>query len=404
MDQPFRFSLYLRRLGRHWKLIVIPAAVALLAAILFSFLTPVRYTASATMIAPKPQLVWRWDNKVYDIVDLRFDWRAEVMPLVKTQKTAELALSSVEGQLNRAYDPQELIAATTVKPGAGSMFTISVKAPDPHDAALLANALAAALPKTVADLYAGSQDAFADAASDVRQSFDEWDEKWRAFRAQHGIGLGFTGDLTTAEGEQLYGNQSAIKQELVIKGSDVANLTVFLDKITRVLAATEQGEENNHLATLDTPNLAHYGLDFASLQALSPAALTTTLRTLQQHVQSDLDAMNADLQALQEEVAGLLQERENIQRTRGVWYDSVKALENKQIEMEVKRIVEGQRVQQVAEALPPEQPSQPNWLLNLALALTAGLLGGLFLAVIAVYLGGENERATDGQAAPDQRR
>ena len=394
MDQPFRFSLYLRRLGRHWKLILIPAIIALLAAILFSFLTPVRYTATTTMIAPKPQLVWRWDNKVYDIVDIRFDWRAEVMPLVKTQKVAERALSLVEGQLSRDYSPHELIAATTVKPGAGTLFTISVKAPDPHDAALLANALAASLPDAVADIYAGSQDAFADAEADIRQSYDEWDEKWRAFRAQYGIGLGFTGDLTTAEGEQLYGNQSAIKQELTLKSSDVANLTVFLDKVTAALAAIEQGEENTHLAMLDTPELARYGLDFITLQELSPAELADTLKTLQTQVQSDLDALNAELLALQDNVATLLQERDNIQRTRNIWYDSVKALEAKQIELEVKRIVEGQRVHQVDQALPPTHPSQPNWLLNLALALTAGLLGGLFLAVIAVYLGGENDSQT----------
>ncbi len=403
MDQPFRFSLYLRRLGQHWKLIVIPAAVALLAAILFSFLTPVRYTASVTMIAPKPQLAWRWDNKVYDIVDLRFDWRAEVMPLVKTQKTAELALFSVEGQLSRAYDPQELIAATTVKPGAGSLFTISVKASDPHDAALLANALAAALPETVADSYAGSQDAFADAASDVRQSFDEWDEKWRAFRAQYGIGLGFTGDLA-ATNDQVFGNQSAIKHELAIVSTDVANLTVFLNKIDTVASAIQAGEDNVHLMLLNTPELSVYGLDFAVLQNMSHQQLDHTLAELKPRVQSDLDAQNARLLTLQEKVAKLLQERENIQRTRGVWYNSVKTMENKQIELEVKRIVEGQRVHQMAEALPPEQPSQPNWLLNMALALTAGLLGGLFLAVIAVYLGGENERAADGQAATDERR
>ena len=130
MDQPFRLSLYFKRLARHWKLIVIPALIAVLAAILFSFITPVRYTATTTLIAPKPQQVWRWSNKVYDIVNLRFDWREEVMPLVKTEKVAEQALSTVGGQLSRAYTPQELIDATSVKPGAGTLFSISVKAPD----------------------------------------------------------------------------------------------------------------------------------------------------------------------------------------------------------------------------------------------------------------------------------
>ena len=389
MDQPFRLSFYLRRLGQHWKLIVIPTLIAVLTAILLSLLMPVRYTATTTMVAPKQQLVWRWTNKVYDIVDLRFDWRAEVMPLVKTEKVAEYALSQAKGQLSREYTPDELLAATSVKPGSGALFTISVKVADPHDAALLANALANALPQAVADIYGGRQDAFTDAETEVRQSFDEWDEKWRAYRAKYGIGLGFTGDIVANE-DRLFGNQSAIKQELVLKSSDVANLTVFLNKIEQVMAAIEKNEPNNHLALLNTSQLTSYGLDFATLQSLSPQELKETLTTLQAQVQSDMDTLNTDLLALQEEVANLLQEREEIMLNRGVWYESVKALENKQVEMEAKRIVEGQRVQQVDVAETPDKPSQPNWLLNLALALAAGLLSGLFLAVVAVYLGSED--------------
>lgn len=340
------------------------------------------------MIAPRQQLAWRWSNKVYDVVDLRFDWRAEVMPLSKTEKVAEYALAQVEGQLSRDYTPQELLAATSVKPGAGAMFTISVTAADARDAALLANAMADALPRAVADIYAGNQDAFTDAEDEIRRSYNEWDEKWRDYRAKYGIGLGFTGDLTTNE-TQLFGNQSAIKQELTIKSSDVAILTAFLDKIDKVLSALEKNEPSNHLALLNTPELANYGLDFTTLQTLSPEMLEETLKTLQAQVQSDVDVMNADLLPLQEEVAKLLQERANIQRVRGVWYESIKTMENKQVEMKARRIVEGQRVQQVDMADTPDKPSQPNWPLNLALALTTGLLGGLFLAVIAVYLGGE---------------
>ncbi len=390
MDQPFHFSLYLKRLGRHWKLIVIPPAIALLIAILFSWLTPVRYTAATTLVAPKPQLVWRWDNKVYDVVDIRFDWRSEVMPLVKTPKTAELALAAVGDQLSRAYTPQEVLAATSVKSGAGSTFTISVKASDPNDAALLANAMAQALPDVIADIYAGSVDAFAKAKEDVEQKFNDWDEQWRQFRATYGIGLGFTGDITGVGEDQLFGNQAAIKQELTIKSSEVAELTVFRDKLTLALAGlTDDNDATSHLALLDTPMLARYGLSFQDLQTLTPEALRSTLEALQTQVQADLDASNQDLLALQDQVAAILTQRENIQRTRNVWYDSMKALEGKMVELEVKRIVEGQRVHQVGAAQAPDKPSQPNWPLNLTLAVVAGLLGGFFLAVLAVYFEGE---------------
>ena len=389
MDQPFRLSLYLRRLARQWKLILIPTVIALLIAILLSFLMPVRYTAATMMIAPKRQIAWRWTNKVHDVIDLRFDWRAEVMPLVETEKVAAYALADVGDQLSHRYTTTELISATSVKPDEEALFTIRVKADDPKDAALLANALARALPKAVADIYGGAQDSFVDAEADVRKSYDEWDEKWRAYRAKYGIGLGFSGDIAANETE-VFGNQSAIKQELTVKSSDLASLIVFRDKIAKVQMALANNEENNHLALLDTPELASYGLDFADLQTLTPAQLTEKLSSLQARVQSDVDILNKDLLALQEEVANLLQERSHIMLNRGVWYESVKALESKKVEMNVRRIVEGQRVQQIEAAETPTHPSQPNWLLNLALALITGLLGGLFLAVIVVYLGGED--------------
>lgn len=390
MDHPFHFSLYLKRLGRRWKLILLPPIAALLIAILFSWLTPVTYTSTAIMVAPKPQLVWRWDNKVYDVVDIRFDWRSEVMPLVKTPKVAELALAQVGGQLSRAYTPEEVMNATSVKSGAGSTFTIRVKASDPRDAALLANAMAQALPQAVADIYAGSADAFAQAKEDVEQQFNDWDERWRRFRAQYGIGLGFTGDITGVGEDQLVGNQAAIKQELTIKSSEVAALRSFLDKINLALTGLEHGgKANAHLALLDESMLARYGQPLETLQELPPDALKATLTSLQAQAQADFDAANQDLLALQDRVATILTEREHIQRTRGVWYESVKAMENKMAELEVKRIVEGQRVHQVGEAQVPDKPSQPNWPLNLALAATAGLLGGFFLAVMAVYFEGE---------------
>ncbi len=391
MDQPFHFSLYLKRLGRKWKLILLPPILALLIAILFSLLMPVTYTATSIMVAPKPQLVWRWDNKVYDVVDLRFDWRSEVMPLVKTPKTAELALEQVGDQLSREYTPQDVLDATSVKAGAGSTFTIRVKASDPNDAALLANAMAQALPEVIADIYAGSIDAFAQAKAEVDQKYSEWDDRWRAFRAQYGIGLGFTGDITGVGEDQLFGNQAAIKQELTIKSSEVADLSVFLDKVTLALSGLKEGSgEASHMALLDSPMLTRYGLTFEELQALSPDALQAALEALQAQVQADLDAANADLLTLQDQVATIITERENIQRTRNVWYDSVKALENKMVELNVKRIVEGQRVHQVGEAQPPAHPSQPNWPLNLTLAVVAGLLGGFFLAVLAVYFEGDD--------------
>ena len=106
--------------------------------------------------------------------------------------------------------------------------------------------------------------------------------------------------------------------------------------------------------------------------------------------------MSADLAGLAENAierqfveSGFTQEWENILRVRGVWLESVTALERRGVELQMKRLIEGDRVRVVDEASAPSSPSQPNWLFNIGLALAAGLLLGLLLAVISVYWRGD---------------
>ena len=158
MNEPFTPATYLRLLRRHWLLIVIPLALALIIAVVLSLITPVKYTSTTTLLAPNPQLVWRWDNRVSDVVNLRFDWRAEVIPLIATEAVAQRALDQVQSELSEPMDAATLVASTNVRLGDGSLFYISVKANQPEDAALLTNTMAQALPEVVADLYAGNID------------------------------------------------------------------------------------------------------------------------------------------------------------------------------------------------------------------------------------------------------
>ena len=80
-------------------------------------------------------------------------------------------------------------------------------------------------------------------------------------------------------------------------------------------------------------------------------------------------------------------DRTRLLRDRGVWMETVTTMSRKVAEVEMQRIVEGQRVQIVDEATVPARPSQPNWPLNLGIAIVGGLLFGFLLAVAAAYLG-----------------
>lgn len=388
MNQPFQPLAYFRMLRQRWLLILLPFAVALGVAVVLSALSPLRYTATATLVAPKPQLVWRWDNNVYDVVDLRFDWRAEVMPLIMTENLAARALGKVENQLDTALSPAQLLDATQSKQGSGSLFTLSVRAASAHDAALLANAMAASLPEAVADYYVGDQNLYDQALAEAQVQFDQLDQQLVEFRSQTGISLGFNGDITARGDSELFGAHSEIKQELTLVNSYRAALQTAINRLDMVLQNAESTGTLS-LTLLDIPELQTY-IDYDALQILrqqqGDEALIVTLKELQQRMEADLQPLQESALATQSETARQLQKMDTILRDRGVWQESVVTLKRKQIEMEMKRIIEGARIKIVDAATVPTAPSQPKWLFNLLIAGMSGLLAGLFLAVAAVYL------------------
>lgn len=390
MNEPFTPANYLRLLRRHWLLIVIPLALALLVAVVLSLITPVKYSSTTTLLAPNPQLVWRWDNKVSDIVDLRFDWRAEIIPLIATEAVAQRALDQVQNELSEPMDAATLVDSSNVRLGDGSLFYISVKANQPEDAAILSNAMANALPEVVADFYAGNIDLYEEAWVNAKASYDEIEDQLQQFRGETGIGLGFSGDVAASGDNQVYGAQSAIKQELMLKNARKAALQSDLDRLDLVLEATEADPSQFSIALVDIPSLSYYDLSFDQIKTLAATdstALLPALKAARADMSTNLDALTHDVVVLQEEHAEYSRLNENLHRSRGIRAETVNALERKQIELELKRIIEGSRVQIVDQAQIPEQPSQPNWPLNLGLAFAAGLLGGLLLAIIAVYFG-----------------
>ncbi|NOX61984.1 MAG: hypothetical protein GXP42_08565 [Chloroflexi bacterium] len=397
MDQPFDVAQYVRILSRRWPLIVAPAFIGVIAAAVLAFITPVRYTATATLIAPKQQLVWRWDNKLYDLVDIRFDWRQEVISLVKTNAVAERALANVADDLSHPMSVSELREAIDVRASGGaSLFTVSVTAAEAADAALLANAVAEALPQVIADLYAGDLESNQQALEEAKIRFEEWDKILVEFRGRTGISLGFSGALAANDETGVFGAQSYIKQHLTLKNSTRAALQDLVERIDLVVESASDGAGPPAVGLLDTPEMVAYGWSTDQLRQMAttdPAALIASLQTTRAQIQSDLERLTEEALALQTEHAQLLQEWEQILQQRGVWQESMTALERRDAELRIKRLVQGERVQVVDEATPPSRPSQPNWPLYLGLALVGGLLLGFLLAVAAVYLGAETPDA-----------
>jgi capsular polysaccharide biosynthesis protein len=388
MDQPFRLTRYLHLLIARWPLIVLPVAVAVIVAAVLGILTPVRYTATATLITPTPQITWRWENKIYEVVDPRFDWRGEVIALFDTKKLFERALGKVEGQLETPVTAEDLRAAAAASRGAGSLLLVRVKAASPGDAILLADAVAQAVPETVADLYAGDVAANQKALGAAKAEYKKWDDQLLQFRGRTGIGIGGGGELASGRGDGLYGAQSTIKHELTIKNSDRASLQNAIDRIDIVLAQLETSPATASTALLDLPELETYGADYTDLTQLaksSEAALKSRLEGLRQQMSIDLDALAENAVARQFVESASTQEWENTLRVRGVWLESVTALERRAVELQMKRLIEGDRVRILDTATAPTGPSQPNWLFNIGLAVVAGLLLGLLLAIISIY-------------------
>lgn len=399
MDQPITPARYWRLLRQRWPLILVPTLVALSLAVIVGLRTPVAYRATATLIVPNQQLAWKWENKLSDIIDTRFDWRGEVMALIGTEDMAERALAKVQGQLERPLTVAALRKAIQVRRGQGSLLELSVWAATPQDAMLLANAVAAAVPEAMADYYGGNFQANQEALDAAMAEFRRWDEALREFRSRTGIGLGLSGDLASGRGDALFGAHSVIKQELVIKNSDRAALQNAVDRLDRVLQALATQGAQASIALADVPELTRYGVSYDELRQLAitdPDGLRARLQTVRAQMAADLEVLAADAVARQAVEAQLNQEWEEILRQRGNWLESVTALEGRAIELQMKRIIEGDRVKLVDAAALPQRPARPNWPLYLGLAGAAGLLFGLLLAVMAVYWRGEQAVSPPG--------
>lgn len=399
MDQPITPARYWRLLRQRWPLILVPTLVALSLAVIVGLRTPVAYRATATLIVPNQQLAWKWENKLSDIIDTRFDWRGEVMALIGTEDMAERALAKVQGQLERPLTVAALRKAIQVRRGQGSLLELSVWAATPQDAMLLANAVAAAVPEAMADYYGGNFQANQEALDAAMAEFRRWDEALREFRSRTGIGLGLSGDLASGRGDALFGAHSVIKQELVIKNSDRAALQNAVDRLDRVLQALATQGAQASIALADVPELTRYGVSYDELRQLAitdPDGLRGRLQTVRAQMAADLEVLAADAVARQAVEAQLNQEWETILRQRGNWLESVTALEGRAIELQMKRIIEGDRVKLVDAAALPQRPARPNWPLYLGLAGAAGLLFGLLLAVMAVYWRGEQAVSPPG--------
>ena len=391
MDQPFTPHAYARLLARRWPLIVVPAVIAVIVAAVLSLLTAVQYTAKAVLIAPNEQLAWKWENKLSDVVDARFDWRAEVTALLTTKDLAQRALAKVKDPLVHPIDAQQLLTAIRVSYGDGSLFDLLVTADDPKDAAVLANALAAALPEAVADFYGGDMASNQKALDAALVEYNKLDKVLADFRSRTGMGIGLGGDLASGRGDELFGAQSALKQELTIKNSTRASLKNAVDRIDIVLQTADGATPA--VTLLDIPELSTYGVSYEELRKLgesdtrtSVQPFTSLLGTLRGQMAADLETLTENTLARQEVESGNQQQFDNILRTRGVWLESVAALERRNVELQMKPIIEGSRVQIVDPAMPPARPSQPRWVFNLGVALVGGLLFGLLLAIASIYL------------------
>lgn len=387
MDQPFTPHTYSRLLARRWPLIVIPAVIAVIVAAVLSLLTAVQYTAKAVLISPNEQLAWKWENKLSDVVDARFDWRAEITTLLTTNDLAERALAKVKDHLVHPMDAPQLLAALRVKYGAGSLFDLFVTADDPNDAAVLANALAAALPEAVADFYGGDLASNQKALDAALVEYNKLDKDLLDFRSRTGMGIGLGGDLSSGRGDELFGAQSALKQELTIKNSTRASLKNAIDRVDMVLQTADGATPA--VTLLDVPELVTYGVSYEEIRKLAESDTQTfksLLGTLRTQMAADLETLTENALARQQVESGNQQELDNLLRIRGVWLESVAALERRKVELEMKPIIEGSRVHVVDPATPPARPSQPRWFFNLGVALVGGLLFGLFLAVASIYL------------------
>jgi len=403
MEEELNLWEYLRVILRRWPIVLAGLALTVAAMVAFWYLQPVRYQATATLLATAPRYEWRFDSSILPIVDEKKDWKAEFMDLARSHNVANGALQVVQDRLpgGQELTPAALKRAMEAKAGPAGLFYLSVAWPTPEGAIELTNALADQLVEQARRLHGGG-----DELAQFEASMEEAGERLqkaavalREFQSETGMEVlrkGFEGLIGYSADER---ELDLLSDELGAHRAALASLTLMIEESRRILA--EGGAPAAFPWQLaETPVIVARGLLTRTLPLSDPEAI---IRAMEEE-KKDVEAVTAELEqqvaGLQERQAQHIEELNRLTRERDLAEESYSILVRKVEELRARQIADVGSVRVVQRPV-KAQPTRMKTSVAVGLPVTLGLLVGVVGALVADRLA-RAPKATEAGATDDE--
>lgn len=391
MEDEFSLGEYLAALRRRWYVIPIAVALTLVLALVYNMTQDARYKAEAVLTAEPAKYVWRLDQAFQGVAeDLRLDRRADYTVLL-TERAPGTALAQQVIEIVGAdtlppnlQDPKTLWEQVEVKNGRGRVVYLAVSAPRADLAITLANAWAEAWRAEVSLRYGQASDLvkFQAALAEANDKLATTRRAVQDLQARTGLSLELGGQMTTLQEGALAAGLTALQQEIVLKSSTLAEYQVALDRLRAIKTSAEAAGASFSLVPLellDTPLLVQRGQLTREQVDEMGGDINVLLQVLAREdaaVAQTVAGLQAEIAALQSDLAAQIQERNTLLRQYNQAEEAARALERKVTEIGIQESIAGAPLMMLGIA----EKATPTWIINLLLAGAVGVLGGVLLA------------------------
>ncbi len=401
MEDASDWREYWLTIVKRWWLIVGLALVAAAAAVGFARLRHPKYRATVTLIVPKPQYVWMFDGAIRKFVDPHQGKRKEIIPLA----TSDPILEQLSAKLGGSPSAAQLRKMVKAEEGSGDLLLLRATADDPQAAARIANAWAGVVVPLATQIYSdqGRRGDFVKAQKAALERLKAAEKALLDYRAQVGMGLGFTGQIA---GSQIPADEDGA---LLIFGPVTPELHLWALQ-SQTLASYQHAHqvlqcliEQAKRAKIDGKAPKSLPLELAYTLPMVQARGVLTKNKLKS-AEDDLDklismlseedsATKSTIPLLEEEIRKTQEDLANKElKLRQMWRDknnaerAYNAISKHLEEIDASAIAEGGAIRLLGKAEPPESPAGPSPLVLGIVAGAIGFLVGVFLAWAMAYL------------------
>ncbi len=421
MEEEIDLRQYINVLIRRWYWIIgAVLAAAAVAFVVSSFLSPT-YEAASLVVVTQPRYLFQFDQRVknvpFDPAQLTRGYQAIATNddlLLSIAKAANPPLPLDQGSID------ELKKIFIVDTSSDTtVIRLVVRFRDSQQAASLANLWAEQLAAYLNQVYGTTNDApiFEKQTAEAKTALDRADVALADFRRKYGMGFsegslssstssvnsvnsgssGSSGSLVSL-GSLGIARQLRAKTELLTQYQTQADRTTRLLQEARTVTTRADSTTSPaivaglladmlNLGLMDKGSSLPAQISLSGLDAqASLSALTVALEAKQNSTTEAITRLQAEVEALQSELADRQRELDQLVRDRQVAQDTYLTLSNKFQEASIQaQDRTGDVVQVGSRAAVPQEPASPRKLLNTAVAGALGLMIGVFIAFFAEY-------------------